>query len=56
VNGDGQALYTTNALTIRTPLTLKSAALYSGQAWVMLGVIFTIAAVGFWMARRAEPG
>jgi len=49
-------MYTTNALTIRTPLTLQSAALYSGQAWVMLGVIFAIAAAGFWMARRAEPG
>jgi serine/threonine-protein kinase len=47
-------MYTTNALAMRTPLTLKSAALYSGPAWVMLGVIFAIAAVGFWMARKSE--
>ncbi len=48
-------MFTTNALAMRTPLTLQSAALYAGPAWVMLGVIFAIAAVGFWMARRAEP-
>jgi hypothetical protein len=47
-------MYTTNALSIRTPLTLNSAALYAGPAWVMLGVIFAIAATGFWMARRSE--
>ena len=47
-------MYTTNALAMRTPLTLQSAALYSGPAWVMLGVIFAIATTGFWMARRAE--
>ena len=48
-------MFTTNALARRTPLTLQSAALYSGPAWVMLGVIFAVAAAGFWMARRAEP-
>ena len=48
-------MFTTNALARRTPLTLQSAALYAGPAWVMLGVIFAIAAAGFWMARRAEP-
>ena len=47
-------MFTTNALAMRTPLTLRSAALYSGPAWVMLGVIFAIAAVGFWMARSVE--
>jgi hypothetical protein len=47
-------MFTTNALAMRTPLTLQSAALYSGPAWVMLGVIFAIAAVGFWMARRTD--
>ena len=47
-------MYTTNALAMRTPLTLQPAALYSGPAWVMLGVIFAIAATGFWMARRTE--
>ena len=48
-------MFTTNALARRTPLTLQSAALYPGPAWVMLGVIFAVAAAGFWMARRAEP-
>ena len=47
-------MYTTNALATRTPLTLRSEALYFGLAWVMLGFIFAIAAVGFWMARRNE--
>ena len=49
-------MYTTNALAMRTPLTLQSSALYAGPAWVMLGVLFAIAALGFWMAtRREEP-
>jgi len=47
-------MYTVNALAVRTPLTLQSAALYSGPAWVMLGLIFAIAVLGFWMARRTE--
>ena len=47
-------MYTTNALAMRTPLTLQSSALYSGTAWVMLGFIFAIALLGFWMARRTE--
>jgi len=47
-------MYSTNALAMRTPLTLRSEALYSGPAWVMLGVIFAIATAGFWMARRSE--
>jgi serine/threonine-protein kinase len=47
-------MFTTNALAMRTPLTLQSAALYAGPAWVMLGVIFAIAAAGFWMATRTE--
>ena len=49
-------MYTTQALAMRTPLTLNSEALYAGPAWVMLGVIFTIAAIGFWMARKGEVG
>ena len=48
-------MFSVNALAVRTPLTLQSTALYSGPAWVMLGLIFAIAVLGFWMARRTEP-
>jgi hypothetical protein len=47
-------MYSVNALAVRTPLTLQSTAIYAGPAWVMLGLIFAIAVLGFWMARRTE--
>jgi hypothetical protein len=45
---------TINQVTERMPLTLNGAALYSGPAWVLLGLIFLVAAVGFWMGRGGE--
>jgi hypothetical protein len=48
-------MFTANALTLRMPLTLSGAALYSGTAWLTLGVLFGVAALGLWLARAGEP-
>ena len=47
--------YTVSSLTLRAPLTLRSESLYAGSAWLMLGLVFAIAAVGLWWARADEP-
>ena len=48
-------MFTANALTMRMPLTLNGASLYSGPAWLTLGLLFALAALGLWMARGGEP-
>lgn len=48
-------MFTTNILTERMPLTLQSDSLYSGPAWLMLGLILGVAGLGLWMARGDEP-
>jgi Protein kinase domain len=48
-------MFTANSLTIRMPLTLNSGSLYSGPAWLTLGLLFGVATLGFWMARGGEP-
>ena len=48
-------MFTANTLTMRMPLTLNSGSLYSGQAWLTLGLLFGVATLGFWMARGGEP-
>jgi hypothetical protein len=47
--------FTIQSLTLTTPLTLRSASLYAGPAWLMLGLVFAVAAVGLWLARSDEP-
>jgi hypothetical protein len=34
------------------PFTLDSSALYAGQSWFTLALLFGISAAGFWMARQ----
>ena len=48
-------MFTANTLTMRMPLTLNSGSLYSGPAWLTLGLLFGVATLGFWMARGGEP-
>jgi eukaryotic-like serine/threonine-protein kinase len=48
-------MFTANALTMRMPLTLSGATLYSGSAWLTLGLLFAVAGLGLWMARGGEP-
>ena len=48
-------MYTINALTMRMPLTLRHESLYAGPAWVMLGLVLAVAALGLWLARAGEP-
>jgi hypothetical protein len=48
-------MFTINSLTTRMPLTLRSASLYSGSAWITLALVFATATIGLWMARAGEP-
>ena len=48
-------MYTINALTMRMPLTLRHESLYAGPAWVTLGLVLAVAALGLWLARAGEP-
>jgi hypothetical protein len=46
--------FTANAIADRMPLTLNSASLYAGPAWLVIGLLFAVAALGLWMARGGE--
>jgi hypothetical protein len=48
-------MFTISALTMRMPLTMRAESLYSGTAWLTLGLVFAISALGLWMARAGEP-
>ena len=48
-------MFTANSLTTRMPLTLNGATLYSGPAWLTLGLLFATAGLGVWLARGGEP-
>ena len=48
-------MFTIAALTQGMPLTLVGSHLYAGAAWLTLTIVFTVALVGVWMARGAEP-
>jgi serine/threonine-protein kinase len=45
-------MFFTNAVLLRTPLTLDASAIYAGEAWLIMAVLLAIAGSGFWMARQ----
>jgi hypothetical protein len=48
-------MYTVYAMVRNEPLTLRSASVYVGPAWILLGVILMFAAMGLRFARGGEP-
>jgi serine/threonine-protein kinase len=48
-------MYTIYAMVKSEPLTLRSASLYAGPAWVLLGAVLVFAVIGLRFARGDEP-
>ena len=48
-------MYFVMSVLLQVPLTLNSRAVYAGDAWIAIGLVATLAAAGFWMARAREP-